>query len=330
MADTSELKKKVDELACRVWDDEAIKARVKKLTEKGIPKKKLVPEELKVDKDKIFDRVQLRAEEYNYIFKNCAQGTAMGLLEEFGLGNMEIIKALTPFPGIGGTGEICGGITGSLIAFGLYFGSDDRLDYSAMNRTIAISQKFMAQFERTVGCRYCSDIIESVIIGRKLNPGESDKSMAAFAGAKGFEKCGLLPGTGARLAAGFIIDSLNDAASAVGGKKEPVEVITGRLELAGKMVSVDEQGFMQDFSGWSEDIAQAYAAREGVHKLTEKHWKVIKYLRDYYQANQTCPKIRALEKVTGFTLKQLYDLFPEGPANHACKWAGIPKAAGCS
>ena len=208
MADSAGLKKKVAELAGRAWDDEAIKARVKMLTEKGILRKKLDPKDLNANKTKVLDRVQLRAEEYNYIFKNCAQGTAMALLEEFGLGNMEIIKALTPFPGIGGTGEICGGITGTLIAFGLYFGSDDRLDYEAMNRTISISQKFMAYFEDAVGYLYCSDIISNVIIGKRLNPGESEQAMASFAGQKGFEKCGLPPGMGARLAAEFIIDSM--------------------------------------------------------------------------------------------------------------------------
>jgi C_GCAxxG_C_C family probable redox protein len=121
---------------------------------------------------------------------------------------MEIIKALTPFPGIGGTGEICGGITGSLIAFGLFFGSDDRLDYEAVNKTIATSQKFMAFFEGELGRIYCADIIETVILGHKLNPGESETAMISFAGEKGFEKCGLPPAIGARLAAGFMIDSL--------------------------------------------------------------------------------------------------------------------------
>jgi C_GCAxxG_C_C family probable redox protein len=208
MTDYAALKKKVDELAARVWDTPTIEARVRKLTEKGIPRKKLDPKEMKDNKAKILDRVQQRAEEYNFIFKNCAQGTAMALLEEFGLGNMEIIKALTPFPGIGGTGEICGGITGSLITFGLYFGSDNRLDYDAMNKTIATSQKFMAYFEDAVGHLYCSDIIETVILGRRLNPGDSEEAMISFAADKGFEKCGLPPGLGARLAAEFIIDSM--------------------------------------------------------------------------------------------------------------------------
>lgn len=103
-----------------------------------------------------------------------------------------------------------------------------------------------------------------------------------------------------------------------------------KMELAGKTVDVDERGFIQDANQWTEDIAKAYASKEGISQLTENHWKIISYLRKYYLANGICPMIRQLTKETGFTLKQLYDLFPEGPANHACKWAGIPKASGCS
>ena len=208
MTDYAALKEKVDELAARVWDVPALEARIRKLAAEGIPKKRLDPKEMLANKEQILNRVQPRAEEYNFITKNCAQGTALALMEEFGLGNMEIIKALTPFPGIGGTGEICGGITGSLITFGLYFGSDTPLDYEATNKTIAISQKFMAFFEGKIGHMYCADIIETVILGHRLNPGESEAAMMTFAGEKGFEKCGLPPGVGVRLAAEFIIDSM--------------------------------------------------------------------------------------------------------------------------
>lgn len=208
MTDYAALKKKVDELAERDWDVAAIEARIKKLVAEGIPKKTLNPKEMLANKEQILDRVQLRAEEYNFITKNCAQGTALALMEEFGLGNMEIIKALTPFPGVGGTGEICGGITGSLITFGLYFGSDDRLDFETMNNTIMTAQKFMAFFEGEIGHMYCADIIETVILGHRLNPGESEEAMVAFTNEKGFEKCGLPPGIGVRLAAEFIIDSM--------------------------------------------------------------------------------------------------------------------------
>jgi len=208
MTDYDALKSRVRELAERVWDVPAIEARIKKLSSQGIPKKKLNPKELLANKQQIIDRVRRQAEEYNFMLKNCAQGTALALMEEFGLGNMEIIKALTPFPGIGGTGEICGGITGSLIAFGLYFGSDNRLDYEAMNKTIMTAQKFMAFFEGELDHIYCADIIETVILGHKLNPGESEQAMMTFTNEKGFEKCGLPPGIGASLAAEFIIDSM--------------------------------------------------------------------------------------------------------------------------
>jgi len=208
MPDYAALKEKVDELAARAWDIPALEARIRKLSAEGIPKKILNPQEMLANKEQILDRVQLHAEEYNFITKNCAQGTALALMEEFGLGNMEIIKALTPFPGVGGTGEICGGITGSLITFGLYFGGDTPLDFDAMNRTIMTSQKFMALFEGQIGHMYCADIIETVILGHRLNPGESEQAMVAFTNEKGFEKCGLPPGVGVRLAAEFIIDSM--------------------------------------------------------------------------------------------------------------------------
>jgi C_GCAxxG_C_C family probable redox protein len=208
MADYQALKARVQELAERDWDVPALEARVKKLAAEGIPKKILNRDEILANKEQILDRVQRRAEEYNFILKNCAQGTALALMEEFGLGNMEIIKALTPFPGVGGTGEICGGITGSLIAFGLYFGSDDRLDHEAVNETIMTAQKFMTFFEGEIGHMYCADIIESVILGHRINPGESEEAMMTFASEKGFEKCGLLPGIGVRLAAEIIIESI--------------------------------------------------------------------------------------------------------------------------
>jgi C_GCAxxG_C_C family probable redox protein len=210
MADITELKKRVKELAERDWDVPALEARIKKLTAEGIPSKTLEPEEMLADKAQILDRVQQRAEEYNFILKNCAQGTALALLEEFGLGNMEIIKALSPFPGIGGTGEICGGITGSLIAFGLFFGSDDRLDVEAIGASIHQAQKFIAFFEDQLGHQLCAEIHEHVIFDRNMDPGASPEHMAAFAEAKGFEKCGLATGIGARLAAEFMIDSMDE------------------------------------------------------------------------------------------------------------------------
>jgi C_GCAxxG_C_C family probable redox protein len=208
MAEIEALRLRVQELAQRNWDVPALEARIKRLTAEGMPRAKHSREKILAHRPQILDRVQRRAEEYNFIAKNCAQGTALALMEEFGLGNMDIIKALTPFPGIGGTGQICGAITGSLIAFGLYFGSDDRLDYEAIGATIINAQKFMARFESELGYRLCAEIHEHVVFGRDMSPGASAEHMAAFAEAKGFEKCGLATGIGARLAAEFIIDRM--------------------------------------------------------------------------------------------------------------------------
>ncbi|MBM4276498.1 MAG: C_GCAxxG_C_C family protein [Deltaproteobacteria bacterium] len=208
MTDHAALKKKVEELAERVWDGSAIEARVKKLSTEGIPKKKLSSKELLADKQQIIDRVQRRAEEYNFIARNCARSSALAVMEEFGFGNLEIIKALTPFPGFGGTGWMCGGVTGGLIALGLYFGRDDLLDFEAAGATFMAARKFMTRFEGTVGAVLCPKIQEEVVFGRYMDPGASLENMEAFIKAKGIEKCSLLPGIGARLAAEIIVESL--------------------------------------------------------------------------------------------------------------------------
>lgn len=208
MTQPDHLQSKVEELSARDWDVAAIKTRIEKMLKEGIPWKKLNAAELKGKKQEVQKRVRLRAEEYNLYLKNCAQGTALSLLEEFGLGSMETIKALTAFPGIGGTGEICGGITGSLIAFGLFFAGNELPDLPATGSAMECSQRLYAQFIAEVGYPTCAEIQENVIFGRNMDPGASDQHMEAFAKAKGFEKCGLPPGIGASLAAGYLIDSL--------------------------------------------------------------------------------------------------------------------------
>jgi len=207
MGNIEALRNKVEELGERQWDAKTIEARVIKYLKDGIHKKPLDKESLLENREEILDRVQKRAEEYNYIFKNCAQGTAMALLEEFGLGSMEVIKTLTLFPGIGGTGEMCGGVTGSLVAFGLFFGGADPFDFEKVGPAMMLAQKFMAYFEDEVGYLLCSDIQEKVVFGKNMDPGASEENMNMFASAKGFEKCGLAPGIGARTAAGFMIDN---------------------------------------------------------------------------------------------------------------------------
>ena len=208
MADYKALKARVQKLAERDWDLPAVKASYKKLAAEGVPRKTLNRDTILADKQQILDRVQRLGEEYNFLARNCARSTALAVLEEFGLGNMEIIKALSPFPGFGGTGWMCGGVTGALIALGLYFGSDDMLNYEATGATITAARKFMPRFKEEVGSVVCPNIQEYVVFGYYMDPAANQENMEAFEKAKGFEKCGLLPGIGARLAAEIIIDSM--------------------------------------------------------------------------------------------------------------------------
>ncbi|OGL46670.1 MAG: sulfurtransferase TusE [Candidatus Schekmanbacteria bacterium RBG_13_48_7] len=102
-----------------------------------------------------------------------------------------------------------------------------------------------------------------------------------------------------------------------------------QIELAGEMFDVDEDGFIQDPDRWNEEVAKSLAAGEGISEVTDEHWKVINYLRDYYLKFGIAPMVRRLCKETGCNLKRIYELFPSGPAKGACKLAGLPKPTGC-
>jgi len=210
MTDYEALKEKVQELAERVWDEPGIEARFRKLTQEGIPGKIHDLDEIISHKHEILDRVQRLGEEYEYLSHNCAKGSALAVMDEFGLGNVEIIKALSPFPGFGMMGWICGAVTGGLIALGLYFGSDDLVNYEATGRTMTAARKFIPRFEEEVGTILCPKIQEDVIFGSYMDPRGSQENFEAFKRAKGYEKCALLPGIGARIAARIIIESMEE------------------------------------------------------------------------------------------------------------------------
>ncbi len=94
-------------------------------------------------------------------------------------------------------------------------------------------------------------------------------------------------------------------------------------------IEVDEDGFIMNPDDWDENVALALGSTEGIAELTEDHWKVMNYLRNYYLEFGVAPMIRKLCKETGFKLKEIYALYPSGPAKGACKVAGLPKPTGC-
>ncbi len=198
--------KRVGELAARAWDLDGIRIRLHKMREHGFSLKDLDLETLRANLPQVLDQIQLRAEEYEYLTHSCAKGSALALLEAFGLGNWDIIRAMSPFPGFGMTGGICGGVTGSLIAIGLFFGSDDPEDYQATGRTMAAARKFISLFKEELGTIMCPELQENVVFGRYMDPRASQENFLAFQKAQGYEKCALLPGLGARLAAQVIVE----------------------------------------------------------------------------------------------------------------------------
>ncbi len=99
--------------------------------------------------------------------------------------------------------------------------------------------------------------------------------------------------------------------------------------IAGTTVDLNDEGFLVDPSQWTDEIAVELARREGVEPLTERHWLVIRLMRDQYERTGSGPTVRVLGKTSGVPIKELYQLFPKGPAKLAAKIAGIPKPRGC-
>ena len=107
------------------------------------------------------------------------------------------------------------------------------------------------------------------------------------------------------------------------------------IEVNGKSIETDEEGYILNLSDWSEDVADVLAKEEGID-MSENHWEVVNFLREYYDEYQIAPAVRVLTKAIGKKLgpekgnsKYLYELFPYGPAKQACKIAGLPKPTGC-
>jgi TusE/DsrC/DsvC family sulfur relay protein len=99
--------------------------------------------------------------------------------------------------------------------------------------------------------------------------------------------------------------------------------------VAGSIVDLDREGFFVDPTQWTAAMVPALAAAEGIDELSEDHWRVIRFMRAQYLEKGTGPTVRVLGKTSGVSIKELYQLFPKGPAKIAAKIAGIPKPRGC-
>lgn len=109
------------------------------------------------------------------------------------------------------------------------------------------------------------------------------------------------------------------------------------FDYNGKKIQTDDEGYIQNLSEWDKGLAEALAGTEGI-TLTDKHWKLIEWIRDYFQKFQVAPAIKSLtkevQKLENLQDKKeanrfIYELFPEGPAKQLAKIAGLPKPTGC-
>lgn len=101
------------------------------------------------------------------------------------------------------------------------------------------------------------------------------------------------------------------------------------IEIAGRRLERDPEGFLLDAREWTPEIAEELARESGIAELTPRHWQVVEFMRKRYLETGAAPSIRALGKESGVPVKELYELFPKGPAKLAARIGGIPKPRGC-
>ena len=101
------------------------------------------------------------------------------------------------------------------------------------------------------------------------------------------------------------------------------------MTIAATDIEIDDDGFFAHPEQWTEEMVPELARREGIDPMTDDHWKVVRFMRSEYLEKGTGPTVRVLGKTSGVSIKELYQLFPKGPAKIAARIAGIPKPRGC-
>lgn len=101
------------------------------------------------------------------------------------------------------------------------------------------------------------------------------------------------------------------------------------LEIEDKVFEVDGDGFLSNPEIWNKEVASLFAKSDGIDEMNEKHWAIVNIIRSNYEEKGNAPMIRTICKETGLRLREIYELFPLGPARGACRVAGLPKPDGC-
>ncbi len=100
-------------------------------------------------------------------------------------------------------------------------------------------------------------------------------------------------------------------------------------DIAGKTVQVNDEGFMTNPAEWTKEIAVELAKEEGIAELTPKHWQVVDFCRQSAKDTGKAPTLRTITNGAGVSTKDLFQLFPKGPAKKVARIAGLGKPEGC-
>ena len=101
------------------------------------------------------------------------------------------------------------------------------------------------------------------------------------------------------------------------------------MDVGTKSIEFDKDGFMLEPALWDEAVAQAIAVEEGVEEITDSHWAIVNFIREYWKEHDLAPPVRLICKEVGVSVREIYKLFTSGPARGACRVAGLPKPDGC-
>ena len=101
------------------------------------------------------------------------------------------------------------------------------------------------------------------------------------------------------------------------------------VEIEGRVFEVDGDGFLSDPTIWNDEVALLFARYDGISEMSDKHWAIVRLIRNNWLEKGMAPMIRVICQQTGVKLREIYELFPLGPARGACRIAGLPKPDGC-
>jgi C_GCAxxG_C_C family probable redox protein len=156
-------------------------------------------------KEQVFKLLDQKVNHYMELSHHCAQSSFLALSEQFGLGNTDMVKALTPIPGIAERGETCGAVSGALLALGLVFGKNNITDWQGYRDSLKPANEFCDRFEKELGSLRCRNIVDSEF-GMKLDL-RKDDDLQKFQEAGATHTCSKVVRTAVRIAADLILEA---------------------------------------------------------------------------------------------------------------------------